>query len=64
MDLLAALALVLVIEGLAIVIFARSIPELMSALAELDADKTRQMGLICLVLGVVGYLTVRGAIIG
>ena len=60
MDLLAALALVLVIEGLAIVIFARSIPELMSALAEVDADRTRQMGFICVALGIVGYLMIRG----
>ncbi len=64
MDLLAALALVLVIEGLAIVIFARSIPELMSALAELDANKTRNMGLFCVVLGALGYLFIRGAFAG
>ena len=64
MDLLAALALVLVIEGLAIVIFARSIPELMSALAELDANKTRNMGLLCVVLGALGYLFIRGAFAG
>lgn len=62
MDLLAALALVLVIEGLAIVIFARSIPELMSALAEMDATNTRNMGLLCVFAGVLGYLFVRGAL--
>ena len=60
MDLLAALALVLVIEGLAIVIFARSIPELLAALSDLDADKTRMMGLVCIGVGVGGYLMVRG----
>ncbi len=62
MDLLAALALVLVIEGLAIVIFARSIPELMVALAELEADKTRNLGLVCVVLGAFGYLLIRGGL--
>ena len=60
MDLLAALTLVLVIEGLAIVIFARSIPELMSALSQLDADKTRWVGLASVALGVIGYLAIRG----
>ena len=60
MDLLAALALVLVLEGLAVVVFARSLPELLAQMQGMDGAKLRQMGLIAMTLGVIGYLAVRG----
>lgn len=60
MDLLAALALVLLLEGLALVVFARSVPELMAAMAEIDPARTRSIGLFCVLLGALGYLFVRG----
>lgn len=60
MDLLAALALVLVLEGLAIVVFARSIPEIMAEMQNLESGRLRQLGLIAMAVGVVGYLMIRG----
>lgn len=60
MDLLAALALVLVLEGLAVAVFARSIPEIMAEMQRLDAGRLRLSGLIAVVIGAIGYLAVRG----
>ena len=59
-DLVAALALVLVLEGLALVILARSLPELLSALEALDSGSMRWAGFVMLTLGAVVYLWVRG----
>ena len=64
MDLLAALALVLIIEGVAMAIFARSLPELMAAMAEFGPGELQRIGLICIGLGVIGYLSVRGLFTG
>ena len=64
MDLLAALALVVLLEGLALVVFARSVPELMAAMSEIDPARTRGVGLVCVVLGAAAYLYVRGAFAG
>ena len=60
MDLLAALALVLVLEGLAVAVFARSIPEIMAEMQRLDAGRLRLSGLIAVVVGAIGYLVIRG----
>ena len=60
MDLLAALALVLVLEGLAIAAFARSIPELLAEMQNIDGQKLRQIGIVTAVIGAVGYLLIRG----
>ncbi|MEM6421620.1 MAG: DUF2065 family protein [Pseudomonadota bacterium] len=60
MDLLAALALMLVIEGLAIAIFAGSLPALVAALEELGANQRRWAGIAMVALGGAAYLVVRG----
>ena len=60
MDLLAALALVLVIEGLAAMIFASSLPELLAALDGIGARQMRFIGIVMAVSGSAIYLLVRG----
>lgn len=60
MDLLAAIALVLVIEGLAIVIFAGSLTELLATLGDTTEAQRRMAGWVMIVLGVLGYLAIRG----
>jgi uncharacterized protein YjeT (DUF2065 family) len=60
MDLLAALALVLVLEGLAAMIFASSLPELLAALDGFGARQVRIVGIIMAVSGSAIYLLVRG----
>lgn len=60
MDLLAALALVLVLEGLALVMLARSLPELLAAMEAVDPAQMRWIGLAMLALGTVGYVALRG----
>jgi uncharacterized protein YjeT (DUF2065 family) len=60
MDLLAALGLVLVIEGLAAMIFASSLPELLAALDGMGARQMRIIGIIMAVSGSALYLLVRG----
>lgn len=59
MDLLAALGLVLVIEGLALAVFARSMPHLLAEIERLDPGSLRLAGLVCIGLGVALYLAVR-----
>lgn len=59
MDLIAALALVLVIEGMALVVFAASVPALLATMAELDPQALRWVGLVALAIGAVGYLLIR-----
>ena len=60
MDLLAALALVLVIEGLAAMIFASSLPELLAALRDVGARQMRTIGIVMAATGAVLYLLIRG----
>lgn len=60
MDLLAALALVLLIEGLAAMIFASSLPELLAALRGIGARQMRIVGIVMVATGAVLYLLIRG----
>ncbi len=60
MDLLAALSLVLVIEGLAAMIFASSLHELMAALQGIGARQMRLAGIVMAASGAVLYLLIRG----
>jgi uncharacterized protein YjeT (DUF2065 family) len=59
-DLIAALALVFVLEGLALVVLARSLPELLAALDAMDAATMRWVGFVMLTIGALAYLAVRG----
>ena len=59
MDLLAALALVLIFEGLALAVFARSMPQLLAEIERLGPGSLRHAGLVCIALGAVLYLLVR-----
>lgn len=61
MDLLAALALMLVLEGLALAIMARSLPELLAQMREMEPEAVRRTGIAICLAGVVCYLMVRGA---
>ncbi|MEM7743520.1 MAG: DUF2065 family protein [Pseudomonadota bacterium] len=61
MDLLAALALVLVIEGLALAIMARSLPELIASIGEIPPGTLRVMGFALVVSGAALYLLIRSA---
>ncbi|MEM7212603.1 MAG: DUF2065 family protein [Pseudomonadota bacterium] len=60
MDLAAALALVLILEGMALVVFARSVPELMAEMTKVPSAKIRTIGLLCVGVGAIGYLMIRG----
>ena len=60
MDLLAALALVLVLEGLAVAIFAGSLPELLATMRGLSPEKMRGIGIAMVVSGAMAYLLIRG----
>ena len=59
MDLVAALGLVLALEGLALAVFARSIPQLLAEIERLDPGSLRLAGLVCIGLGAAIYLLVR-----
>jgi uncharacterized protein YjeT (DUF2065 family) len=59
-DLVAALALVLVIEGLATAIMAPRLPEILEALRGLDPGTARWTGLVLVAAGTGLYLLVRG----
>ena len=59
-DLLAALALVAVIEGLAAALVSRRIADLLDALRMMDPERVRWGGLVLAVLGTFTYLAVRG----
>jgi len=59
-DLLAALALMILFEGLALAVFARSIPQMVAELDRVGPDTVRRIGLIGIALGAVLYLLVRG----
>ncbi|MEM6488913.1 MAG: DUF2065 family protein [Pseudomonadota bacterium] len=60
MDLLAALALVAVIEGLVIAVFADSLPELLARVETMGADQRRWLGVALAAAGGAAYLLVRG----
>jgi uncharacterized protein YjeT (DUF2065 family) len=60
MDLLAAIALVLVLEGLVLAIFARSVPALLAELERLDPGALRRTGILSIAAGAVLYLLIRG----
>lgn len=60
MDLIAALALMLILEGLALAIFARSVPALLAEMERLDPGVLRRAGVVSIVVGAVIYLLVRG----
>ena len=60
MDLIAALALVMVLEGLALVVLARSLPELLAQLDQIEPRQMRFIGFGMLALGAVLYMMVRG----
>lgn len=59
MDLVAALALVMVIEGLALVMLARSLPELLAALDQMEPGRMRLIGAGMLAAGVLLYGVAR-----
>ena len=60
LDLLAAIALVLVLEGLALAILARSVPALLAEIERADARSLRRGGLASMLVGAALYLLVRG----
>ena len=60
MDLLAALALVMVLEGLAVAVLARSIPELLAEIQHLGGGRLRRFGIVIAVIGAVLYVLIRG----
>lgn len=59
MDLLAAIALVLIFEGLAAMIFASSLPELLAAMQGIGARQMRLLGIVMALSGAALYLLVR-----
>ena len=61
MDLLAALGLVMVIEGLALAVLARSVPALLAELDQIGPATVRRIGIGLVVAGVVVYYLVRGS---
>lgn len=60
MDLLAALALVLIFEGMAAMIFAASLPELLAAIEGIGSRQMRRIGIAMALSGALLYLLVRG----
>ncbi|MDX1425418.1 MAG: DUF2065 domain-containing protein [Kiloniellales bacterium] len=59
-DLLTALALVLVIEGLVLAVFADRLEELLARLAEIPPEVLRVAGLVSAVLGLIAVWLIRG----
>ena len=60
MDLLAALGLVLVIEGLALAIFARSVPQVLAEVDQIGPSTLRRLGVASVIVGGIVYVLVRG----
>jgi len=58
-DLLAALALVLIFEGTAAIVFAASMPELLAALRGIGPRQMRAVGIVMALCGAALYLLVR-----
>lgn len=50
----------MVIEGLAVAIFAASLPELVATLREIGQEQRRRFGIVMAVLGGIAYLLIRG----
>jgi len=61
MDLLAALALLLIFEGLVLAIFAKSLPQLLAEIERIGPESLRHTGLVCIAIGVVIYFMLRFA---
>lgn len=59
MDLLAALALVCIIEGLAIAMFSGSVPELIAAMRSVTPARMRAAGIVIAASGAALYLLIR-----
>jgi uncharacterized protein YjeT (DUF2065 family) len=59
MDLLAAIALVLIFEGMAAMIFASSLPELLAAIEGIGARQMRIIGIVMALSGAALYLLIR-----
>lgn len=59
MDLVAALALVLVLEGMALAVFARSIPQLLAEMDQISPESLRRMGILAVIAGAVLYVWIR-----
>jgi len=59
MDLIAALGLVLVIEGLALAIFARSVPQVLAEIDQIGPSFLRKLGVVSILTGGAIYLLVR-----
>ena len=59
MDLLAAIALVLIFEGMAAMIFASSLPELLAAIEGIGARQMRLIGIVMALSGAALYLVIR-----
>ncbi|MEM6972244.1 MAG: DUF2065 family protein [Pseudomonadota bacterium] len=59
-DLFAAIALLAVIEGMALILFASSFPDYLKQVAALTAEQRRWLGLALAAVGVTAYLAVRG----
>ena len=64
MDLLAALGLVMVIEGLALAIFAKSVPQLLQEMEQIGPSTLRRLGIVSVILGMVIYLSIRQGVAG
>lgn len=60
MDLLAALALVLVIEGLSLAILAKSLPALLAEIGQIPPGVLRGAGIALVICGSALYLGLRG----
>lgn len=59
-DLLAALALMAVLEGVVIALMSRRLHDLLEQLSHIDPETVRWGGLALAVVGTVAYLWVRG----
>lgn len=59
MDLIAALGLVLVIEGLALAIFVRSVPQVLAEIDHIGPSFLRKLGVVSILAGGAVYLLVR-----
>ena len=59
MDLIAVLALVLVIEGLALAIFAGTLPQVLAEMDRFGPAAVRRIGMVSIAIGAAIYLFVR-----
>lgn len=59
-DLLAALALMMVFEGIVFAVFMGRLPEMLEQLREADPDRLRWVGLAVALAGAALYMMVRG----